>query len=149
MLLYSTNQSKKDIARYINAQKLLPADATDKEILQRANEKDIVDFVEMAMLRYDFIATITEETDLPHYAEKMATKIYDKLPPELMPHILEWCKGEPFSDIDYHGLTINTILNWNSKQTLYKADAFLIMQKWEKLGYPPVQDFLNEWFRVA
>lgn len=149
MLKYSNNEVAKSFVRFENAKRMLPTTATAEEIMQRAEEKDIVDFVEKVMLRHDFIATITEETDLPHYAEKMARKIYDKLPEELLPHIVEWCKGEPFSDIDYHGLTINQILTWKPQNILYKADAFIILQKWEGLGYPPVKEFLDEWFREA
>ena len=149
MLQHFNNENAKDFARVENARLLLPSNAPLEDILKRSKEKDIVEFVDKAMLRKDFILTVAEETGLPHYAEKMAKKVFDKTPDVLMPHMVEWCKGEPFSDIDYHGITINTILNWKPKQALYKADAFIILQQWEKWGHPPVKDFLDEYFQVV
>lgn len=148
MLKYSNNEVAKSFVRLENAKHMLPTTATSEEIMQRAEEKDIVDFVERAMLRKDFTATASEKIGIPGYGEEVAKSIYDALPEEMLTNVREWCGDKSISDIDYHGISVNKILTWNPNCPLTVLQAFDLIVMWNKLNRPPVQKFLNEATRI-
>ena len=142
MLKHYDNQSQLELGCYIEVQKNNPS-LSEKEILQKISDPDIVRIVKRRHLRKDFVEKMTVEMGNPATAETIATKYFDTLPEEFMPNIVEWCEGQPLSDIKYKGMSLSAIMYYNPSHPLTMKATLQAFTSWQGLHNPEPEKFLS------
>lgn len=83
----------------------------------------------------------------PMQASNFYKSNFSLLPDEIIPNVIEWLEDKPFSDINYYGLSIKQLQDYDTVANKYSARYiyyFLLMSLFNQNGHKDPSSYIDK-----